>query len=107
MSTQSATNDRLNAELEELETNTLPTAQAAVDAAQGVGDISENTDVRLALEEIARLHARIRQINTVLSTPSVHVDQPSGVVTHGRLVVLQFGGDVLMIRKAGSGFQFG
>lgn len=91
MTTLETTRDRLTSELEYLETVELPAAQTAVHAAQGVGDISENTDVRLALGEVARLRARINQIHAALVADRPLEEKPAGVVAHGRLVVLQFG----------------
>jgi transcription elongation GreA/GreB family factor len=89
----SETNLRLEAELEALETTALPAAQDEVKVAQGAGDITENTDVPIALAELARVRNRIRQIKAALANPVLVEDAPDGQVAMGRLVTLSFGSD--------------
>jgi transcription elongation factor GreA len=89
----SSTTTRLEKELEQLETIDLPAAQTAVSVAQGVGDITENTDVAIALAELVRVRKRIKQIEVVLANPTALVAVPDGVVGIGRIVELRFDDD--------------
>jgi transcription elongation GreA/GreB family factor len=66
-------------------------AEAAVAVGQGVGDITENTDVALALGELLRLRTRREQIRIALAQPAPEGDLEEGVVGLGALVRLRFG----------------
>jgi transcription elongation factor GreA len=87
----SPTRVRLHAELEHLVTVELADAQQAVATAQSVGDITENTDVAIALGEVAKIKARMNQIRSVLSLPESSYEAPEGEVAAGRIVSLRFG----------------
>ena len=88
-----ATFERLTRELEAIETTALPAAEDDVARAQGVGDIAENPDVRLALKEVARLRARRDQVREALRDAVVTETGESDVVAVGVLVTLRFEGD--------------
>ena len=82
--------ERLEQELADIESRQMLDAEAAVKTGQGVGDISENTDVALALAEVARLRARREQIRIALSMPDQEHDVEEGVVGLGAVVRLRF-----------------
>jgi transcription elongation factor GreA len=88
-----ATIARLEKELEHLETIDLPAARTAVAVAQGVGDITENTDVAIALGELVRVRNRIKQIKDVIANPTAQAVVPAGVIGIGRIVELRFDDD--------------
>ncbi len=92
MIVESPTRQRLRAELSDLEAD-HQSARDAVAVAQSVGDVSENTDVALALAEMVRLRNRINQIKQTLALPDPAEEFPEGVVAPGRLVELRFDDD--------------
>jgi transcription elongation GreA/GreB family factor len=83
--------ERLERELFDIESRQMVDAEAAVAAGQGVGDITENTDVALALAEVARLRRRREQIRIALSAQDTESDLSDGVIGLGTLVKLEFG----------------
>lgn len=92
MSSSSTTKERLARELERLETIDLVSAREAVEIGQRSGDITENTDVAIALGELNRIRARINQIKIALASLTHGDDSevPEGKVGPGRLVRLRF-----------------
>ena len=82
---------RLEEELADIESRQMPDAEAAVAAGQGVGDITENTDVALALAEVSRLRARREQIRIALTIEAPESVLEEGVVGLGAVVRLRFG----------------
>jgi transcription elongation GreA/GreB family factor len=82
---------RLEQELADIESCQMLDAEAAVIAGQGVGDITENTDVAIALGEVARLRTRREQIRIALAQPDPESALEEGVVGLGALIRLRFG----------------
>lgn len=88
-----ATKARLENELTTIEEEELPHARTEVVRAQAAGDIMENPDVRMALDEVGRLEARAGQIHEMLKYATI-VEAVSGDrVGTGLLVDLRFGDD--------------
>lgn len=86
------TRERLETELSHIENVEMPAAQEAVSEAQRAGDITENTDLAIALGEVARLRRRLEQIRVGLSHDHGEA-LPAGEVGVGRLVRLRFEGE--------------
>lgn len=85
-----ATAQRLRNELNQIVEHDLPAAQSEVVRAQAAGDIAENPDVRLALDEVARLEARRRQVADTLRDAPVLDAESSDRVGPGLVVTLGF-----------------
>jgi transcription elongation factor GreA len=86
--------ERLSSELNELKTEGRERISQAIGTAREHGDIRENADYDAAKNEQGMMEARIRQLETLLSTAVVgEVAGTSGVAGPGTVVVLEIAGD--------------
>jgi transcription elongation factor GreA len=86
--------ERLTSELNELKTEGRERVSQAIGTAREHGDIRENADYDAAKNEQGMMEARIRQLETLLSTAVVgEVAGTSGVAGPGTVVVLEIAGD--------------
>jgi transcription elongation factor GreA len=86
--------DKLHAELADLKG---PRSQEVIDrisAARDEGDLKENGAYHAAKEEQGKVHARIRQLESMLRTAEVGETPPDdGIVEPGMVVTYKFVGD--------------
>jgi transcription elongation factor GreA len=94
--------ERLSSELNELKTEGRERISQAIGTAREHGDIRENADYDAAKNEQGMMEARIRQLETLLSSAVVgEVAGASGVAGPGTVVVLEIAGmDVLSVQSA-------
>jgi transcription elongation factor GreA len=86
--------ERLSSELNELKTEGRERISQAIGTAREHGDIRENADYDAAKNEQGMMEARIRQLETLLSSAVVgEVAGTSGVAGPGTVVVLEIAGD--------------
>jgi transcription elongation factor GreA len=86
--------ERLSSELNELKTEGRERISQAIGTAREHGDIRENADYDAAKNEQGMMEARIRQLETLLSTAVVgEVAGTSGVAGPGTVVVLEIAGE--------------
>jgi len=86
--------ERLSSELNELKTEGRERVSAAIGTAREHGDIRENADYDAAKNEQGMMEARIRQLETLLSSAVVgEVAGASGVAGPGTVVVVEIAGD--------------
>jgi transcription elongation factor GreA len=86
--------ERLSSELHELKTEGRERVSQAIGTAREHGDIRENADYDAAKNEQGMMEARIRQLETLLSSAVVgEVAGTSGVAGPGTVVVLEIAGD--------------
>ena len=86
--------ERLSSELNELKTEGRERVSQAIGTAREHGDIRENADYDAAKNEQGMMEARIRQLETLLSTAVVgEVAGTAGVAGPGTVVVLDIAGD--------------
>ena len=86
--------ERLTSELNELKTEGRERISQAIGTAREHGDIRENADYDAAKNEQGMMEARIRQLETLLSTAVVgEVAGTAGVAGPGTVVVLDIAGD--------------
>ena len=86
--------ERLSSELNELKTEGRERVSQAIGTAREHGDIRENADYDAAKNEQGMMEARIRQLETLLSTAVVgEVAGTSGVAGPGTVVVLDIAGE--------------
>jgi transcription elongation factor GreA len=86
--------ERLSSELNELKTEGRERISQAIGTAREHGDIRENADYDAAKNEQGMMEARIRQLETLLSSAVVGaVAGTSGVAGPGRVGVLEIAGD--------------
>jgi transcription elongation GreA/GreB family factor len=62
----------------------------AVAEGQRSGDITENTDVAIALGNLSRVRARMHQIKSALANPTSGEVAPPGTVSVGRIIEIRF-----------------
>jgi transcription elongation factor GreA len=86
--------ERLSSELNELKTEGRERISQAIGTAREHGDIRENADYDAAKNEQGMMEARIRQLETLLSSAVVgEVAGTSGVAGPGTVVVLEIAGE--------------
>jgi transcription elongation factor GreA len=86
--------ERLSSELNELKTEGRERVAQAIGTAREHGDIRENADYDAAKNEQGMMEARIRQLETLLSSAVVgEVAGTSGVAGPGTVVVLDIAGE--------------
>jgi transcription elongation factor GreA len=86
--------ERLTSELNELKTEGRERVSQAIGTAREHGDIRENADYDAAKNEQGMMEARIRQLETLLSSAVVgEVAGTSGVAGPGTVVVVEIAGD--------------
>jgi transcription elongation factor GreA len=86
--------ERLSSELNELKTEGRERISQAIGTAREHGDIRENADYDAAKNEQGMMEARIRQLETLLSSAVVgEVAGTSGVAGPGTVVVVEIAGD--------------
>jgi transcription elongation factor GreA len=86
--------ERLSSELNELKTEGRERVSQAIGTAREHGDIRENADYDAAKNEQGMMEARIRQLETLLSSAVVgEVAGTSGVAGPGTVVVLEIAGE--------------
>jgi transcription elongation factor GreA len=86
--------ERLSSELNELKTEGRERISLAIGTAREHGDIRENADYDAAKNEQGMMEARIRQLETLLSSAVVgEVAGTSGVAGPGTVVVLDIAGE--------------
>ncbi|HEX2374745.1 MAG TPA: transcription elongation factor GreA [Actinomycetota bacterium] len=86
--------ERLSSELNELKTEGRERVAQAIGTAREHGDIRENADYDAAKNEQGMMEARIRQLETLLSSAVVgEVAATSGVAGPGTVVVLDIAGE--------------
>ena len=86
--------ERLTSELNELKTEGRERVSQAIGTAREHGDIRENADYDAAKNEQGMMEARIRQLETLLSSAVVgEVAGTSGVAGPGTVVVLEIAGE--------------
>jgi transcription elongation factor GreA len=86
--------ERLSSELNELKTEGRERISLAIGTAREHGDIRENADYDAAKNEQGMMEARIRQLETLLSSAVVgEVAGTSGVAGPGTVVVLEIAGE--------------
>jgi transcription elongation factor GreA len=86
--------ERLSSELNELKTEGRERISQAIGTAREHGDIRENADYDAAKNEQGMMEARIRQLETLLSSAVVgEAAGTSGVAGPGTVVVLEIAGD--------------
>ena len=86
--------ERLSSELNELKTQGRERVSQAIGMAREHGDIRENADYDAAKNEQGMMEARIRQLETLLSTAVVgEVAGTSGVAGPGTVVVMEIAGE--------------
>ena len=84
--------ERLSTELKELTTVGRTRIAQAIEAARGLGDLSENGDYHAAKDEQGRMEGRIRQLKSMLDNVTVVENAgPSDTVRVGSIVTLDFG----------------
>jgi transcription elongation factor GreA len=86
--------ERLSSELNDLKTEGRERVSQAIGTAREHGDIRENADYDAAKNEQGMMEARIRQLETLLSSAVVgEVAGTSGVAGPGAVVVLEIAGE--------------
>jgi transcription elongation factor GreA len=85
--------ERLNAELQQLKTEGRERISQAIGAAREHGDIRENADYDAAKNEQGLMEARIRQLESLLSSAVVGEAAASGVAAPGMVVTLDIAGE--------------
>ena len=86
--------ERLSSELNELKTEGRERISQAIGTAREHGDIRENADYDAAKNEQGMMEARIRQLETLLSSAVVgEVAGTSGVAGPGTVVVVDIAGE--------------
>jgi transcription elongation factor GreA len=86
--------ERLSSELNELKTEGRERISQAIGTAREHGDIRENADYDAAKNEQGMMEARIRQLETLLSSAVVgEVAGTSGVAGPGTVVVVEIAGE--------------
>ncbi len=90
-----ATHARLVAELEDLTTRGRVEIARQIEAARALGDLSENGDYHAAKDAQGKMEARVRQLQTMLSSAVIVDDDPAsdGVVVAGTVVAIRYEGD--------------
>ena len=85
---------QLKEELRRLKIEERPKVTAAIATARAHGDLKENAEYHAAKEQQGMMEARIRQLETLLSSAVVgEVAGASGVAGPGTVVVLEIAGD--------------
>ena len=79
---------KLKAELERLKTEERKKVAERIKVARGFGDLSENAEYQIALEEQKRLENRIRELELLLRTAKVANNKQKDRVGVGSKVVL-------------------
>jgi transcription elongation factor GreA len=91
-----AAHDRLQQELDDLQTRGRVDIARIIERARELGDLSENADYHAAKEDQGRMEARIRQLQSILDHAVVLDDDASltaGVVETGTVVTIRYDGD--------------
>src|SRR3954453_21143130 len=88
--------DRLQQELDDLQTRGRVDIARIIERARELGDLSENADYHAAKEDQGRMEGRIRQLQAILEHAVVLDDDAAGdedVVATGSVVTLRYEGD--------------
>ena len=87
--------DRLQAELEDLQTRGRVDIAGTIQRARELGDLSENADYHAAREDQGRMEARIRQLQAILDSAVIveKTGEDGDRVAAGSVVTLRAPGD--------------
>lgn len=88
--------ERLQQELEDLQTRGRVEIARIIERARELGDLSENADYHAAKDDQGRMEARIRQLQSILEHAEVLDDEApgaAGVVATGTVVTIRYEGD--------------
>ncbi len=89
--------DRLQQELEDLQTRGRVEISQVIERARELGDLSENADYHAAKDDQGRMEARIRQLQAILDGAVVLDDEAApaagGAVATGSVVTIRYDGD--------------
>lgn len=88
--------DRLQQELDDLQTRGRVDIARIIERARELGDLSENADYHAAKDDQGRMEARIRQLQSILDHAVVldgEAPAAGGVVATGAVVTIRYQGD--------------
>ena len=90
-----AAHERLQRELEDLQSRGRVDIARTIERARELGDLSENADYHAAKEDQGRMEARIRQLQAILDNAEIIDDDAAtaATVTTGSIVTIRYEGD--------------